>query len=59
MLSISYNGESGTKLEFQWNLDKIAVTVNYKDGAVDKEASLWYDDDGSLLLFNKIHASVN
>lgn len=59
VLSISYNGESGTKLEFQWNLDKIAVTVNYKDGAVDKEASLWYEDDGSLLLFNKIHASVN
>ena len=58
VLSINSEGEASVKVDFDWDFNKAAVTVNYKDGSTDKEASLWYEDNGELFLKDKIHTSV-
>lgn len=59
LLNIHAKGDASLKLEFDWDFDKAAVTVNYKDGGVDKEGSLWYEDNGELFFWNKVHTSSN
>lgn len=59
LLDIHATGESSLKLEFDWDFDKAIITVNYKDGSVDKEGSLWYEDNGELFFWNKVHTSSN
>ncbi len=58
-LKIHVNGEASIKIEFEWDFDKASVTVNYKDGGVDKEGTLWYDDDGGLFIWDKISVTTN
>jgi hypothetical protein len=58
-LKVHVNGEVGAKVEFQWDFNKASVTLNYKDGGVDKEGTLWYDADGGLFLWNKVSVTTN
>lgn len=53
-LKIHVKGESSVKIEWEWDFDTAAVTVNYKDGGVDKEGSLFYDADGGFFIWDKI-----
>lgn len=58
-LDINYTGNASFKIEFDWEFDKASVTVNYKDGAKDKEGTLWYDDNGGLFIWDKISVTTN
>lgn len=58
-LKIHINGEASFKIEFEWDFEYAAVTVNYKDGAVNKEGTIWYDADGGPFIWNKIGTSSN
>ena len=58
-LSIHANGNASFKVEFEWDFKYAAVTVNYKDGSVNKEGTLWYDADGGPFIWNKIGTSSN
>ena len=58
-LKIHVNGEASFKIEFEWDFEYAAVTVNYKDGAVNKEGTIWYDADGGPFIWNKIGTSSN
>lgn len=57
ILGINSEGESSVKIDFDWDFDKASVTINYKDGSTDQEASLWYEDNGELFLMDKIHVT--
>ena len=35
------------------------MRINYKDGSVNKEGTLWYDADGGPFIWNKIGTSSN
>lgn len=58
-LDINYKGAASFKVEFDWDFDKASVTINYKDGADDKEGTLWYDEDGGLFIWDRISVTTN
>lgn len=58
-LRIHTNGNAAFKIEFEWDFKYAAVTVNYKDGSVNKEGTLWYDADGGPFIWDKVGTSTN
>ena len=58
--NVHAKGASKLAVDWDWDFNKAKVTLNYSgNNGKEKEASIWYEDNGELFLWDKVHASSN